>query len=376
MERVRIALLTTELGVGGAERCLTQLATGLDATIFQPTVYSLAPPPPAERRGLVELLERASIPVSFIGVTSTWQMNRAIGSMTKLLQAQQPTILQTFLFHANIVGTFAARRAKVPVIVHGVRVADPRRWRHWMDRFASRQAARIVCVSHSVAEFTRHRSRTALQKLVVIPNGVDLRRVDAAAPIPLDQLGAIASRRAITCVARLDRQKGIDWLLQAARQFLQALPDHDLILVGDGPDAEELRILAENLRISDRVYFVGWRADVAGILKSSDVFVLPSRWEGMPNALLEAMACGLPVVATRVEGVAEVLTRNAEEQLVTFEDTAALVRQVTSIASNRQLAARLGSENRERIVSELTVAQMVASYERLYQQLLTERQSC
>ncbi len=370
MTRVRIALATTELGVGGAERCLAQLATGLDPQRFAPEVYALSPPPDPSRRGLVELLERSSIPVHFLNARNPWHFRHAISALGKMFQVQSPQIVQCFLFHANIIGTLAARRARVPIIVHGVRVADPRRWRHWLDRIAVRYATRIVCVSRSVAEFTRQRSRPDREKIVVIPNGVDLRRLDQSDKILLGSLGIPPGRQVIACVARLDRQKGLDWLLQSAPQFLNALPNCDLVIVGDGGDADSLRSLVREMGIVDRVHLVGWQPNVPGILKSSAAFVLPSRWEGMPNALLEAMGCGLPVIATRVEGVDEVVGCHVAQQLVAYGDTEALVNRLIEAISNPSLARQLGDDNRRHVVENFTIDRMIQAYDRLYLQLL------
>ena len=116
-----------------------------------------------------------------------------------------------------------------------------------------------------------------------------------------------AGRDVVTCIGRLDRQKGLDWLLETAAIWLPQLPRCDLLLVGQGPERRKLEAQCRGLGIGDRVHFAGWRPDVAEILAASRLLVLPSAWEGMPNVVLEAMAAGLPVVATDVEGVRELL---------------------------------------------------------------------
>ncbi|MFM2094990.1 MAG: 2-deoxystreptamine glucosyltransferase [Planctomycetota bacterium] len=370
MSRFRVALATTELAVGGAERCLTQLALGLDRQQFAPEVYSLAARPDPARAQLVEQLEQAGIPVHFINATSSSQLPAAIARLSGLFEEQRPDLLQTFLFHANVVGTFAARRAGVQRIVHGIRVADPRRWRHWLERVATRHASRVVCVSRSVAKFARHRCGIPSEKIIVIPNGIDLSRFASYQAISPDQLGLHASKNVFTCVARLDRQKGIDWLLESLPSLLEEFPHHDLLLVGDGPDREILEATARINKIADRVHFLGWRHDVLAILQASSAMVLPSRWEGMPNALLEAMACGLPVLATRVEGVEEVVGPFAEEQLVNHGDSESLRSKLANLLRDPAHAKQLGLANQRHVDEHFSLSQMIAAYSRLYRQLL------
>ena len=371
-EKLRLALATTELAVGGAERCLVNLAIGLDRARFEPVVYSLAPPPAPQRAELVRQLEAAGVPVHFIGTPKSWQFSLAVRRMARLLAEQAPHVLQTFLFHANTVGVLAGHRAGVPQVITGIRVSDPRRWRHWLERRLSKRVHRIVCVSESVAEFSRTRGGLSTEKIVVIPNGLDVAAYDAAAPADLSPLGILAERSLIACVGRLDRQKGIDWLLQLAPRFLAELPDHDLLIVGDGPDRSALESQAKHIEPRGRIFFAGWQADVPAILRRSALLVLPSRWEGMPNVLLEAMAARLPVVATRVEGVAEILGPIAAEQAVAPGDDAAFVRQVVALARpGNGRGAELGLENHRRVAEHFSSEAMIRAYAALYEECVS-----
>jgi glycosyltransferase involved in cell wall biosynthesis len=197
-----------------------------------------------------------------------------------------------------------------------------------------------------------------------------LQQFPAAEGIDLAELGVPKNRRAIVVVGRLHSQKGLDWLLRVAPQVLSQVPDADLVILGKGPEERALRALADQLHISERVHFAGWRSDVPAILKSSSVLVLPSRWEGMPNVILEAMATSLPVVATQAEGVAEVLGPLAEQQAIPFGDDQALVAKISSFLQEPPRALRLGGLNRERVEKEFSLEQMVSRYDQLYRELL------
>ncbi|MFN0020811.1 MAG: glycosyltransferase [Pirellulaceae bacterium] len=365
---IRLALVITELEFGGAEQALVNLATGLPRERFSPVVYSLQGRPKNDL--LVRRLEEAEIPVHFLDIRSRWQFFSAGARLTKLFRQQQPQIVQSFLFHANVVATLAARRAKIPRIVTGIRVADPSRWRQRVERWLTPKVDKIVCVSQGVADFCRDKCRFPAEKLVVIPNGVDLSRFANVMPADLTQLGVPAGRRAIVYVGRLDRQKGLDWLLvKVMPQVFRDLPQNDLLLVGEGPERDELFRHALGGANTANVHFAGWQANVPQILAASDLLVLPSRWEGMPNVVLEAMAAGKPVVATQAEGVLELLGDAADLQSCPAGDAAGFAERIIRLAQDRTSAAELGTRNRDRVSAEFSLAAMITRYASLYESL-------
>jgi glycosyltransferase involved in cell wall biosynthesis len=321
---------------------------------------------------LVERLREAAVECHFLGATRAWQFPGAVRRLAGLLRRQGPALLQSFLFHADIVGRFAARRADVRRVCGGIRVAEPGRgWRRWLDLATSGRVDRYVCVSQAVADFSASIGRLPREKLVVIPNAVDVARFASAQPADLPALGVAKGRRAVACVGRLTAQKGLTWLLDAAPAWLARLPDCDLLLVGQGPQEQQLRRQCAALGIADRVHFAGWRADVPEILAASAALVLPSRWEGMPNAVLEAMAAGLPVVAADAEGVSELLGPNAGQQVVPYGDSAAFSERLSMFLADPAAAQVLGAANRQR-TAEFDWPRAVAAYENLWAGLLAE----
>lgn len=365
---IRLALVITELEFGGAEQALVNLATGLSRERFSPVVYPLKSRPKNDL--LVRRLELAKIPVHFLGVRSYWQFFSKVTGLAQLFRQQQPQVVQSFLYHANVVAAQAARQARVPRMVTGIRVADPSSFRQRVERWLTPNVDKIVCVSQAVADFCQHSCRLPVEKLVVIPNGVDLARFENVQPADLTQLGLPAGRRAILYVGRLDRQKGLDWLLEEVMpRVCNELPEHDLLLVGDGPQRQELQALTAKLGLHDRVQFALWRADVPRILAASDLLVLPSRWEGMPNVVLEAMAAGKPVVAAQVEGVAELLGDGAAPQSCPSGDANGYAERIVRLAHDRILAAELGAQSQRRVAAEFSLAVMISRYESLYELL-------
>ncbi len=365
-EPVRIAFVITELDVGGAERCLVNLATGIDRTRFTPIVCSLAPRPADGQDSLVRQLEEASVPVHFLNLRSSASFLAGLRTLKRFFREHEIEVVQSFLFHANVLGALAAKSAGVSRIVSGIRVADPSSWRKMVERFALRRVDKIVCVSQSVADFVATKAGFARAKLRVIPNGIDLTPVQADTTRIRTELGIADGRRILLGVGRLHRQKGFDWLLELAPELFKRLPDHDLVIAGDGPERKSLGELASRLGVQDRIHLVGWRPDVPRLMQAADIFLLPSRWEGMPNALIEAMGVGLPVVATSVEGVNEVLGPLAARQAVPSGDAAGFIDAVCRIAADSVYHAELGSENRKRIQAEFSLPAMIAKYEELY----------
>lgn len=369
MTHLRIALVITDLDMGGAERHLAELAVRMDRRRFAPTVYCLGPEPSRQEASCVPAIRAAGVEVHCLGGRTIWQFPGVLRRLKRLLAAQEPHIVQTFLFHANVLGRIAARCAGTPKIVAGLRVAErAAAWHLRLDRLTQRWVDRYVCVSQSVADFSRTRGHLSAEKLVVIPNGIDLEKYPADA-MDLSALGIPAGHRIVTFVGRLEQQKGVAWLIATAPQWLERLPSCDLLLVGDGPLRSSLETAVQSSGMAERVHFAGWRADVPAVLAASSLLVLPSSWEGMPNVVLEAMASRRPVVATDVEGVRELLGPGAASQTCRYQDTPALVNKIVGLMSDSRLRETLGRENGRRAEDIFSISRTVSAYEQLWQSL-------
>jgi len=363
---IRLALVITELAVGGAERNLVRLAIGLHGDGFDVRVYSLKPAPLAPRDRLVEDLVSARVPTHFLNARSSWQMPFVTRRLAKEFKAWRPDVVQSFLFHANVVSTYACRWARVDNLLWGLRVADPNPRRLWLERRLAHRPKQIVCVSESVKRFAIDKLHLDPAKLPVVPNGLELAHYENIQPVDLTELGVPPGRRMLICVGRLHEQKGLDWLLSFAPSMLQELPEHDIVLVGDGPQRSHLEDLAAKGPVAQRIHFAGFRSDVPRCLAAADMLLLPSRWEGMPNVVLEAMASGLPVVATESHGVSEALGELADRQVATLGSAEDFQRKVVAIASEAQQLKLLGELNRKRVERLFGRNQMLARYRQLF----------
>lgn len=374
MTKIRIAMLITDLEPGGAERCLVELATGISRSRFEPRIYCLAPPP-EPHRSLVPRLEAAGMDVCFLSGRRTWHFPQVVRRLVRQFRADQPDLVQSMLFHANIVGRMAARRAGIDRVVSGIRVAERRsRWHLWLDNRTQAAVDRYVCVSEAVARFSHDQGRLPLDKLLVIPNGIDLPRFEGQQPAEPEQLGVAAGARVATFVGRIARQKGVDWLVEQLPLWLSEQDRTEVLFVGEGPLRKRLQGRCVALGVAERVHWLGWRADVAAILKASDLLLLPSRWEGMPNAVLEAMAAGLPVLASDCEGVGELLGPGAAMQTAPFGEARPWAQRAARLLGDRQLNEQLGVENRMRVQKHFSLRTMIESYEALWEALVARRE--
>lgn len=377
IEPIRIALVITGLEVGGAEKCLTQLALHADRAQFALEVYSLQPRPSGDKASLVELLESAGVPIHFLNARSAWSALGVVSQLRRHFQRQRPDVVQAFLYHANVAAILAARLAAIRWVFTGIRVADPNPYRRRIEQSLYGFAALNVCVSGSVAvAYQGSRFQTAddpllpenlwRRTLYVIPNAVDTAPYANAAPADLGLCGFGPERRMLLYIGRLEKQKGLDWLIACLPDLLARLPDHELVLAGDGPQRDALMRQAVQLDVADHVHFLGWRLDVPQLLRRADLLVLPSRYEGMPNVLLEALAAGVPAVATRAEGIEEVLGDLANSCLVGFGRSHDFVQRIVQLATQGQAREVLIRKGQERVQREFSIQAMVESYQRLW----------
>jgi glycosyltransferase involved in cell wall biosynthesis len=210
-------------------------------------------------------------------------------------------------------------------------------------------------------------------RLAVIPNAVDAAAELDENRAPRSVLGAPPDALAALYVGRLDPQKGVDVLLHAVARAHRVLPHLHLSLAGIGPDQDALVNLARQLGVDSRTHFLGWRNDVPALLGAADLFVMPSRWEGMPNALLEAMAAGLPVIATRAQGSTELVRDGETGKLIAIDQPDELADAMVSLGNDPALRRRYGRTGREFAHREFSLERMIGRYLALYDSLLSAR---
>ena len=362
----RILQIIPTLDRSGAEKQLTLLATGLRRAEIDVHVCALTRTGPYEQD-----LRAAGVPVTLIGKSSKldpaafWRLKRHIADL-------RPDLVHTWLFAANSYGRAAALAVGVRHIVAAERCVDP--WKVWhelaIDRWLARRTDRIVVNSSGIRDFYRRHGISG-EKFVVIPNGIDpLPATDVSRCELLDELGLPAGTRLIGAVGRLWPQKRIKDLIWAADLLKVIRDDVHLLIIGDGPHRERLEKYQRQVRIEDKVHFLGHRGDVSRLLPHFDLLWLGSEFEGLPNVIMEAMMAGVPVVATDIPGNRDLVVPGETGYLVPIGDRAAFARQAQKLLEDSDLARRLCEAGRQRMLNDFTVDKMVERHVQLYQELL------
>jgi glycosyltransferase involved in cell wall biosynthesis len=346
---LRIFHITGCLDVGGQEKLLVEFARHADRRRFALHFVSLA-----GRGPLASDLESLGWPVT------TLDAPRGLRPILVLRLARlfrEADVIHTHNDRPLIYAAPAARLARVRRVVHtrhgrGVGISQRQRF---LANVAARMTDRYVCVSTDCARLAIAQGLSAT-RVETMHNGIDTRRFAFS--------GSRAGGPAVI-VARLSPEKDIATLLRATAIVARSRPAFRLAIAGDGPCLTELRTLATELKLDERVEFLGMVRDVAGLLHRASMYVLSSLSEGVSLTLLEAMACGLPVVATRVGGTPEVVTERTG-LLVPPGDPAALATALVRIAADRMLGERLGRAGRRHVEELFDIRRMVADYERMY----------
>jgi glycosyltransferase involved in cell wall biosynthesis len=349
-----IAFLFSSFEPGGTERQMTELVRRLDPARWQVHVGCFR----ATGAWLDRVREVA--PVTDFGVRSLRHVRtlQQAHALARWCTARNLAVLHTVDLPSNILGQPAAAFARVPVRIANRREVNPGRATHELiaQRIGYACAHRIIANCGAAADRLR-RERVPSRKISVVPNGLDL-----AAYTPRKAITAV---RRVTTVANLRREKGHDVLLDAAAIVLKQFPDARFDIVGTGPELAALQDRAGRLGVGDSVSFLGHCENVAVRLGAADLFVLPSRSEAFPNAALEAMSIGLPVIASAVGGLREVIEHQRTGVLVPADDPVALASQITLLMADSALAARLGAAAHAH-ASRYSFARMVAAFEHIY----------
>ena len=364
---MRVNLLITELRTGGAERCLTELALGLQARGDSVRIMSLMSLPDRSRTELVDRIRESQLDVASCDVQSPVQLGSAVRRVRHWLQQDEPDVLQTFLFHANAVGALAARRQSGLACIAGVRVAQPSLPRTWLERKVAKRIRGVICVSQAVQAFVEQRwSLPDTVEIATIPNAIQVPAKDSIPPMDWSAIGLRGEGPVVLFVGRLHLQKGLDLLLQVAPELLQQHPTMRFVVVGEGPMQSQVEQCKDRLP-AGRMICLPWQSDVWPLYAGADIVVLPSRYEGMPNVVLEAMAAGRCVLAANVEGVSELLGSQLARQSFPRENIASLKTKLSALLDSDD-RDRLGAMNRERVDQEFSIDKMVDRYRNLYHQ--------
>jgi glycosyltransferase involved in cell wall biosynthesis len=370
MRKIRLLQLIDHLGNGGAERLQVTFAAAIDRARFDLHVCTLRPAPGLS---ITPELRALGVPVTELNQRNSYDIP-ALASLVSYIRRNRIDIIHTHLLASDVMGRMAGFLTGRPVVstIHNSREdldAEPSR-RQWLERWTARfMARRLVVVSALLREEIASWFRLPLERVVTIPNGVDIGRFRRGPDfdrqvVRRDLLGG--DYPLVANVARWTVQKDQKTLIDAARIIGESRPDVRFLLVGHGPLHDDLVAQAEALGVGDRIVFAGFRDDVADVLAASDLFVLSSLWEGMPIALLEAMAASCAAVCTDVGGVPQVLQEGVTGLLVPPNDPPALADAILRYVNDPEMRRQHGEAGLRWVEEHYSMQAWVKKLEELY----------
>jgi len=374
--RIKLLAFTTLFAIGGTERHLMSLMEGLDHSRFALEFGCL------RRVGeFLPQIEARGIPIHEFPVRHVYG-GRALVQQARFvrhLRRRGVNIVHTFGFYANLFGIVAARLAGTPLVIASIRDTGYHltRRQQRVQRLACRLAHHVLVNADAVKRWLVEGGYDG-RRISVIRNGLNAERFAAAGGDATlrRELGVPDGAPLVTMVSRLNPLKGVDDFLVAVARVADRFEHARFLIIGDNGTSDgsdyraELERRVVRLGLDGRVIFTGFRLDVPQLLAETAVSVHPSHSEGLPNAVLEAMAAGAPVVATRVGGSPELVADGVTGFLVPPQDPAALAKAIEELLAEPGRARRLGQAGRQRVIEEFSVQRMVRDTERLYASLL------
>lgn len=374
MEKINILHIYQNSKIGGVQQQLLSLLKAYSRERFNPIFCCLGP-----KEEIGKEIEETKI--EFIPLNKLRYNRFSLGivlELYRLMKKKQIHVVRTHRYRSNLYGRLAAFLAGVPVIiasVHDNYRTDKRPKRRIMNRILSKITDKIVAVSEDVKEDIIRYDSINPSKIDVIPNGIDVERfnpekntTDIRKEFSLEDDDIV-----IGFIGRIVPAKGLKYLLNALPYLKEEFKSIKLLIVGEGSLVEELKERAKKNNIFDNILFTGRRRDIPEILASINIFVMPSIAEGLPNALLEAMAMGKPIVTTEVGGIPEIVKNGFNGLLVPPRDTLSLSKAIKELISNDRLAAKLGQAARDLVHDNLSIKAIAQKWQSLYLSILKEK---
>jgi glycosyltransferase involved in cell wall biosynthesis len=359
---MRVALLVTDLERGGTPLRLARLARGLQQAGVEVSVGCLAPPGPVGRE-----LETASISTFACEARSARDL-LALRRLACHLRRVRPDLLHATLTHANVAARLVGRRLRIPVLTSTATIEVERRWHLVAERCTAGMDAGHLVNSQALADHVASTFRVPRERIHVVPPSVNAlpRRIDreqARALLDLPRDAFI-----VLWMGRLDPVKRLDVAIRCA----EILTDigYRLLLAGDGPARPHIEQLVRRSSARERIRLLGWRNDLALVLSGADVFLFPSRTEGMPNAVLQAMAFGLPVIGSDIPALRELSGATERVLLIKGDDPAEYAAALRRLHDDERLRQELGRRAADWAGTHLDPAETIRATIAVYKRVL------
>jgi len=368
LARYRIFYLIGQLGIGGAERQLVHLVTQLDRSRFEPIVCSLS-----ADTALAQDLHAAGVDPVVLPKRMSPDITR-LWRVVQVVRRHRPSLIHSYLFVANTWARTTGLLCRLPVIVSERSVQERgNRFHALIDRMLAPATTLMVANSHAGGNLAVRSGRITRDRLAVVHNGISVAAFSGRSlgEGVRSEFGFGSREPVIGIVGRLAEEKGHRMFFDAMALVARALPDVRILCVGDGPLRDSLHERVRQLGLHDRTIFTGLRSDIPAIMSALTLLVLSSLREACPNVVMEAMAAGRPVVATRVGDLEELVVHDKTGFLVPPANPDLLARRVLSLLRDRSMAERMGQCAKARVERYFTLERMVTATQNLYSKLLS-----
>ena len=374
-KKTNMMFVINGLGIGGAERNLVEFLKNYDSDKYNPIVCSVG-----QGGAFKKDLDALGIPVFVFPKKHKFDISQVFKA-SKLMKANKVAVVVTILFYADIIGSLAATLARVPVCIcwsAGTVGKDSKNdgIRHrYSYKLIRHMVKKVISVSNKSGEFlVKHRS-VPPKKLTVIHYGVDLKNfIRLEYPQKkLQEIGLTSDHILLGEIARLNRQKGHVYLVEAAKGVVKIFPKVKFLLIGEGPLREKLQEMVDENGLTDHFLFLGLRTDVKELLNLLDIMLLPSLWEGLPNVVLEAMACGKPIIASAVDGTPEAVVDDVTGILIPPKDPRALEKAIITLLNDRDKLKKMGENARKRAEESFSIQRQIENFNNLFDLCLAEQ---
>lgn len=364
-DKINVLQVVEGMNWGGAETKLLELIAHMDQDRFCTTVCSL---------GMGDRLKARfdELGVEFINFQRRRRIDpKLILDIAQLIRKEKIDIVMTTLFYADVIGALASAISPNKAVFSWETISAPE-WllkrRLLAYRFAVHFCSKVISVSNATAKWLIEKRGVPAEKVVVIPYGVDLEIFKQGKDAELKaSLGISPETFVVGVVARLHPQKGHRYLIDAAKSIVAKYKEIKFVFVGDGELRSELENQVKQSQLERYFLFLGFRSDVKELLRTFDLFVLPSLYEGLPNVILEAMATGLPVVATSVDGTIELVEDGKTGYLVPPKAPKVLAEKISLLIQNRERITNFGEQGRKRVETAYSLDMQVTNFQNLYE---------
>jgi glycosyltransferase involved in cell wall biosynthesis len=373
-QKIKVLECIRQGQIGGGESHLLSLVENLDKSVFDPLVLSFTDGP------MIERLQDMQVPTKIIPTTRPFDVTKW-KTVRNFIREQQVDLIHAHGTRANSNVLWAAKSLGIPVIytVHGWSFhPDQRSFVRKIRILGERYLTDRSDVNISVSASNQQTGKENLGRFtsVVINNGIDLQKFDPTRAYKdiRSQLGIAANDLLVLFIARFTAHKQPLALIKAFAQAAAQLPHLHLLLVGDGDQKEEAVRLIDQLQLQDRITLEKFRQDVPDVLAAADIFVLPSLWEGLPIGLLEAMAMGKAIIASRVDGTKEIIEHGVNGWLVDTEDLVNQLRDaLVQLAGDEATRKRFSMQAMDTVRQRFNAADMTRKIENIYREVLAKK---